>query len=253
MHVCSQGLHVRDRNRIDFTLERYLDGDYAIRNPTWDVEDSPWKVEQVLRMMSLHKLIPSSIAEVGCGAGAVLAGLHQAFPDARLFGFDIAPEAARLWDKYADARIEFALGDFFELSDRRYDLLLLVDVIEHLSNPFDFLWRLRVHGVYFILHFPLDLSAISVLREQPLLHARRKVGHIHYFTKGLVPALLEECGYQVRDWFYTGAAFSSPQRSWKSRLVALPRRIMYGLVGDVGVRLLGGETMLVLAEPRNLT
>ncbi len=67
---------MKDYNRIDFTLERYVGGDYAIWNPTWDVEDSPWKVEQVLRMMSLHKLVPSSIAEVGCGAGAVLAGMR---------------------------------------------------------------------------------------------------------------------------------------------------------------------------------
>ena len=76
-------------------------------------------------------------------------------------------------------------------------------------------------------------------------------GLVHYFTKGLVLALLEECGYQVRDWFYTGAAFSAPKRSWKTRFVSLPRRIVYGFARDVGARLLGGETVMVLAEPGN--
>jgi SAM-dependent methyltransferase len=235
----------------DRVRQRYLGPEYLERNPTWDLEDSPWKVDHVLRMMRAHNLVPSSIAEVGCGAGAVLGGMRRAFPDARLYGFDIAPGAAKFWEEYAEARIEFALGDFFEQSDRRYDLLLLLDVIEHLSNPFDFLSRLRGHAAYFLFHFPLDLSAVSVLREQPLLHVRRKVGHIHYFTKGLVLALLEECGYQVRDWFYTGAAFSAPQRSWKTRFVSMPRRMVYALARDVGVRLFGGETVMVLADSRN--
>ncbi len=235
----------------DGVRQRYLGPEYLERNPTWDLEDSPWKVDHVLRMMRAHNLVPSSIAEVGCGAGAVLGGMRRAFPDARLYGFDIAPGAVKFWEEYAEARIEFALGDFFEQSDRRYDLLLLLDVIEHLSNPFDFLSRLRGHAAYFLFHFPLDLSAVSVLREQPLLHVRRKVGHIHYFTKGLVLALLEECGYQVRDWFYTDAAFSAPQRSWKTRFVSMPRRMVYALARDVGVRLFGGETVMVLADPRN--
>jgi len=250
--MSEQRQDAKQSNRIDITLERYHGRDYAISNPTWDVEDSPWKVDQVLRMMRGHTLVPASIAEIGCGAGAILAGMRGAFPAAKLYGFDIAPEAAQLWKEYAGAGIEFALGDFFEQSDRRYDLLLLLDVIEHLSNPFDFLYRLRGHGTHFIFHIPLDLSAVSVLREQPLLHVRQKVGHLHYFSKGLALALLEECGYHVMDWFYTGAAFSAPQRSWKGRLFSLPRRVLYALIRDVGVRLLGGDTMIVLAEPRSV-
>lgn len=150
-------------SRGDVTQERYLTGSYADSNPTWDIEDSPWKVEQVLRMMRAHHLVPSTIAEVGCGGGAVLAGIRRSLPDARLYGFDIAPGAAKFWQKHADAGIEFALGDFFEQSDRPYDLLLLLDVIEYLSNPFDFLSRLHGHARNFIFHFPLDLSAASVL------------------------------------------------------------------------------------------
>jgi hypothetical protein len=82
------------------------------------------------------------------------------------------------------------------------------------------------------------------------MDVRRKVGHLHYFTKGLVLALLEECGYEVRDWFYTGAAFSAPQRSLRTRIFSFPRRIVYAALKDVGVRLLGGQTIIILAEPR---
>ncbi len=91
---------------------------------------------------------------------------------------------------------------------------------------------------------------MSVLRESPLLHVRDKVGHIHYFTKGLALALLVECGYEVLDWKYTGAAFTAPQRSWKTRVAGLVRRLAYAANKDAGVRLMGGETLMVLARAR---
>ena len=35
----------------------------------------------------------------------------------------------------------------------------------------------------------------------------------------------------------------------KTRFAAIPRRIAYAVNKDIGVRLLGGETLLVLAKP----
>lgn len=236
----------------DATRSRYTSEAYLNANPSWDVEDSPWKVEQVVRMIQRHHLAPSSMAEIGCGAGAILAGLRANFPDAALYGFDIAPGAAGFWGRYASARIEFTLGDFFEHSHRQYDVLLVLDVIEHLANPFDFLVRLSGHAKHHIFHIPLDLSAVSVLREAPLLRVRKKVGHIHYYTKGLALTMLEESGYQVVDSFYTGAGFTAPQRGWLARMASLPRRMVHAMSKDAGVRLFGGETLMVLARHRGM-
>lgn len=230
------------------TNRRYLSGDYADKNPSWDLEDAPWKARQVLEIVRAHKLFPASIAEVGCGAGGVLAKLRSVFPETDLFGFDIAPTAQRHWAQFAQANIQFRVGDLFSLSQRRYELMLVLDVVEHVPDPFEFLARLRGHADYFIFHFPLDLSAISVLRESPLLYAREKVGHIHYYTKGLVLATLTECGYDIVDWRYTGATFTAPQLTWKTRLASPLRRAAYALNKDMGVRLLGGETLMLLAR-----
>ena len=232
----------------DSTVARYLGEDYARANPSWDIEDSPWKAEQVVRMIRRHELAPASIAEIGCGAGAILAGIRRHFPDAGLYGYDIAPGAASFWDRYTSARIEFTLGDFFQLSRRRYDLLLVLDVIEHMANPFDFLVRLGGHANHHLFHIPLDLSALSVFRETPLLHVRKKVGHLHYFTKGLALTMLEEAGYQVVDAFYTGAGFTAPQRGWLAKIAGIPRRLFGLIAKDAVVRLFGGETLMVLAR-----
>ena len=228
--------------------QRYLGSGYAERNPTWDSEDSPWKAGQVVRILRQNQLAPQRMVEVGCGAGAVLAALRPAFPAAEPHGYDIAPDAARLWTSHAGQHIQFHTADFLNTTTPHFDTLLLLDVLEHLANPFEFLDRLQGRADYFIFHIPLDLSALSVLRETPLLHVRDKVGHIHYFSKGLALALLRECRYQVIDWFYTGASLSGPRPGWKTRLGAWPRRLAYSANKDMGVRLLGGETLMVLAR-----
>lgn len=228
--------------------ESYQSGDYLANNPTWDAEDSEWKAEQVLMTLRENGIQPGSVVEVGCGAGAVLAALERNLPNSEFKGYDIAPDAVPFWAKHQSARTSFEVGDFFQLNNRHYDLLLLLDVVEHVPDPFHFLTSLRGHADYFVFHIPLDLSSISVLREKPLLHVRNKVGHIHYFTKGLALTLLKECGYTVIDWRYTGAAYSAPQRTLKTRLANIPRYLICKFNKDMGVRLFGGETLIVLAK-----
>ena len=190
------------------------------------------------------------VCEVGCGAGRVLMSLAAFYTQASFTGYDIAPAAASFWKEISSPRINLHVGDFFTADSSKYDVLLLLDVVEHVADPHDFLMRLKSRSDYFLIHFPLDLSAISVLRESPLLYVRRKVGHIHYFTKGLALELLGECDLEVIDWQYTGAAFTAPRAQLKTRLAQWPRRLAYMLGKDIGVRLLGGETLMVLARSR---
>lgn len=227
---------------------RYLGSDYVERNPTWDVEDSPWKAARVHEVLATHGVRPASIVDVGCGAGLVLTELQRSYPAAHLSGFDIAPDAERFWEAPRARGIELTVGDFTAENTDRADVLLALDVLEHLQDPFAFLERLKGRASHYVFHFPLDLSASSVLRESPLLLVHDKVGHIHFFTRGLALALLADCGYTVVEARYTGAAFSAPQRGWKGRAAQLPRRLVYAINRDWGARLLGGETLMVLAR-----
>lgn len=236
---------------MELPSEKYTSSRYLEDNPTWDREDSAWKVELVFSMLARNGLKPSKIVEVGCGAADILTGLRQKYPVADLVGYDIAPDASRFWSAHQGKNITLRIGDFLTQDVDHYDVLLLLDVVEHIVDPFSFLKALHGRADYYILHIPLDLSAFSVLREIPLLHSRNKVGHIHYFTKGLAISLLEECGFVVIENLYTGAAFTTPQKSWRTKMAMLPRYLAYRINRDVGVRLLGGETLLVLAKSRD--
>ncbi|MDP1671516.1 MAG: class I SAM-dependent methyltransferase [Burkholderiales bacterium] len=233
---------------IDPIAARYLGADYLRDNPSWDSEDSPWKAGKVRELLEGNAIAPASVVDVGCGAGIVLAELQKSWHSARYAGYDIAPDAERFWAAPRARGIELVVGDFLDAATPVYDVLMALDVLEHLQDPFAFLARLKGRANHYVFHFPLDLSAISVLRESPLLHVRRKVGHVHYYTRGLATALLEDCGYHIVDARYTGAAFTAPQRSLKTWLASLPRRVARVVNPDWGVRLFGGETLMVLAS-----
>ena len=232
----------------DFISKRYTESDYLDQNPGWDMEDSPWKAGKVMALLRRHHIEPKTICEIGCGAGGVLGAIQGELPNTKLTGFDIAPDAEKFWGKLKDAGIDLHVGDFFTLSSQSYEAVLLLDVLEHVANPHQFLNDIKPRTEFLVVHFPLDLSALSVFREKPLLHVRHKVGHIHYFTKGLALELLNECGFEVVDFQYTGAAFSAPQRSFKTKAFGWLRRLIYAINKDAAVRLLGGETLIVLAK-----
>jgi SAM-dependent methyltransferase len=229
--------------------DKYLSSTYAEANPTWDSEDSPWKTTRVAELINAHQLAPGSICEIGCGSGKILAGLRHLYPQTELFGYDIAPAAAAFWADYEKEGIKFQVGDFLELNNLHYDLILLLDVVEHIEDPFSFLIKIRRAAKFFLFHFPLDLCAINILREAPILRQRKVVGHIHYFTKNLALSLLRESGYEIMHWRYSQAAFSSPQRTLRTKLFSLIRFIAYKINKDYSVRALGGETLFVLARP----
>jgi SAM-dependent methyltransferase len=237
----------------DPTISRYLNGDYAEKNPDWDSGDSGWKAANVARILSDHGLAPDDVVEIGCGSGAVLVALRQLMPAASYSGYDIAPAAESFWSAPLAQGIRFELADFHATTRRKADAILLLDVIEHVGNPWDFLTSLRDRADHLVLHFPLDLSVSSVLREKPLLHVRDKVGHLHFYTKGLVLALMEECGYDVIEARFTGASLNSPNRGLRTKILGLIRRAIFMLDRDFGARLLGGETLMVLARPRGGT
>ncbi|MEI6066086.1 MAG: hypothetical protein WCP96_02005 [Methylococcaceae bacterium] len=124
----------------------------------------------------------------------------------------------------------------------------MLDVFEHVRDPFTFLRESHRHAKKFVFHIPLDLSAMGIARKAPLLNARRGIGHLHYYTKDLALETLTDCGYQIIDWRYTGASQCSPNRSLKTRFASIPRQLASWVNKDWGVRLFGGETLIVLAE-----
>jgi len=154
---------------------------------------------------------------VGCGAGEVLKQLQQRLDkDCDFLGCDISPQAIELCRSRANERLHFELGDVTKISERFFDVILVLDVIEHLEDYYSFLRTIKERVLYKIFQIPLDLSVQTVLRANPLIRDRQRFGHIHYFTKETALQLLSDLGYNIIDWFYTAVALNLPSTNLKN-------------------------------------
>jgi SAM-dependent methyltransferase len=228
--------------------KQYQDGDYQAHNPTWHVEDSPWKARQIETILRENKVVAKSICEVGCGAGEILVRLAEVFPDAQFHGYDVSPQAIALCKSREGDRLHFYLKDLLAERDTFFDLVLVIDVLEHIEDYLGFLKHLKQRGDLKIFHIPLDLSLQSLLRAWPILADRKRVGHIHYFFKDTAIAALQDCGYKVLDYIYTPRRLELPNLSLSARLLKVPRRFLFKINPDFAVRTLGGYSLLVLAR-----
>lgn len=227
----------------------YSNGAYLAANPTWHVEDSPWKARKILEMLKRNNLSPKSICEVGCGVGEILRQLQSNMSkECEFWGYEISPQAFELSQQRANEKLRFKLKDILREQEVFFDLMLIIDIIEHLEDYFNFLRQLKPRSCYRILHIPLDLSVQSILRRDRLNKARQGIGHIHYFTKETALQSLVDVGYEVVDHFYTSATVDLKVQSGKALLAKAPRRILFAINPDLAVRILGGYSLMVLTK-----
>jgi len=227
----------------------YTDGNYLKNNPTWDVEDAPWKADLIFRMMEKHQLKPTTICEVGCGCGEILRQLQLKMPvSVKFTGYEISPHAYELCKKRSNERLSFNLKNYCDEFDNYCDLILLIDLVEHLEDYFRFLRDVRSKSPYKILHIPLEMFVLAVLHPQFLLGQRKKVGHLHYFSRDSALQVLRDLGYEILDYQYT-AGYSLPRNyGLKDKLLKIPRSLLYPICPDFTVRVFGGYSLLVLVK-----
>jgi 2-polyprenyl-3-methyl-5-hydroxy-6-metoxy-1,4-benzoquinol methylase len=229
--------------------EKYTSREYLNNNPTWHVQDSPWKAKQILKLINRNNLTPSSICEIGCGAGEILHQLYmQMDNDISFVGYEISPHAFELCKQRTEDRLNFKLENLFEDNNAFFDIIMAIDVLEHVEDYFGFLRNLHKKGKFAIFHIPLDLSVQTVLRISPILRGRKTVGHIHYFTKDTALATLKDAGFEIIDYFYTAGAIELSGKSIKSSVMKLPRRMAFNINEDLAVRMLGGYSLMVLTK-----
>jgi 2-polyprenyl-3-methyl-5-hydroxy-6-metoxy-1,4-benzoquinol methylase len=227
---------------------RYVDGRYEETNPDWHDEDAPWKSKRIADFLEDQGIAPSSVCDLGCGAGGVLAGLAERLPAATLVGYDISPQAVELARRLHPG-VEVRPGEPDYGTAEPFDLVMLVDVFEHVEDYLGFLRRVAPLGKRLLCHVPLDMSAQMVARGEPILRVREQVGHLHYFSKDTALATLRDAGYRIEATRYLGETIDTPNRTWRMKLASWPRRICFRLAPDLTVRLLGGYSLLVLCEP----
>jgi len=228
----------------------YTDGTYLLKNLSWHSEFSLWKAVEIDKIIKRNNLAPVSIADVGCGAGQILFHLSELHPAIKeLKGFDISPQAIEMANKLQNDRLRFLVADFANEFTGNFELILVIDVIEHLTEYKTFLEKILPKGKLFIFHVPLDLSVRTIFKPHVLKQQRDDVGHLHYFTKDHVEWILEDTGYKIIDWFYTPSETDIKKAvSVKDGVKKFLRKVSFSLNKNISAKLWGGYSMMILAS-----
>lgn len=183
----------------------YIDGDYAAMHPDWHLEDAPGKAIDIFPALGFvvecyNGKNMLKIADVGAGVGGVLSEVGKlvsaSYPhlNVDLTGFEISPQAVN------KGRELFPLLDlrhkYFEAEDGPFDIVMLIDVLEHLENPRDILRAAISCSDYLVVRQPLVESFSSYLQNR--YRSEREIyGHINHFNCRSFVDLLSSVGWET--------------------------------------------------------
>lgn len=224
----------------------YQNQQYLQNNPTWHSEDAAYKVQQVLSLLYSSNIPYSSIIEVGCGSGEILKKLAQQISTSISFaGYDISQDAITIATSKNDTAVEFYCKDFTQ-ENTSSDVLLVMDVVEHIENYFQFLRDIQPKSNYTIFHIPLDMCVWALFREDILIESKNRVGHLHNFTEKFLMQILQETGFQVLIKKYTKPLYQ--RVSVKEKMIYALRQITFWVSPKFATKLFGGYSILLLTK-----
>lgn len=156
----------------------------------------PWELSRKDALLKeLEKLnIRGEILDVGCGDGYFDKEIVKRFPAVKnIWGVDIHAENCVHQGK------EHYINSYKELqkSKKKFDFILMMDVLEHIEYDVDFLIRMKNYqkkNTIILITVPAFQSLFS-LHDKQLKHFRRyNYKSLHY--------VLEQAGYKMIDWSY---------------------------------------------------
>ncbi len=233
-------------------MSMYNNSEYLENNPTWGIEDSPYKVSHILDLLKSNNITPSTIADIGCGAGEILSLVDKGLKSpSQCTGFDISSHLEPMWQKRRSKSVNFSSSNFLE-TNSSYDLLLLIDIVEHIDDYIGFLKEVKDKGTYKLFNFPLEIFALKAVLTHKFTETRKKYGHIHYFNREICLEALKAAGYEIiEDRYAAGAidlASTTTSISPQSKLLKIPRLILSKFSEDLTAKTLGGYSLYVLAK-----
>ncbi len=197
---------------------------------------------------------PGRLLDVGCGTGAFLKFCRDAGWDAE--GLELAPEAAASARSLAGAVVRHGKLEEVPSPERPFDVVTMVDFIEHVANPREVLSSarrsLKAGGLLFMALPNFDsllalageiVYRITLGRLTHPLRILYPVTHFFHYTPASIRRLLESQGYDVESITQEGTSLDSLKLS---PLLRAPLALLFQASRALGKQ----NRMLVLARKR---
>jgi SAM-dependent methyltransferase len=170
----------------------------------------------------IKKLNPLTVLDVGCGAGDNLAALAHAMPHLVLTGTDVSPEALALAARRAPSASFRQLDAQKEKLDKKFDLVLCNQVVEHLIDDIAGFRNLALMSKKWVL--------VATMRGR-MRPSELAIGHFRNYSDFELRAKAKCAGLEVVDIYGWGFPFYSPlYRTAIEWLPSGPPEGNYGIV-----------------------
>ena len=161
--------------------------------PNWDVVNLVEKTEDAI-----------TVLEIGCDCGGNLLGVRSRCENAKLYGVEINPAAARI----ASGICQVTVGDIEEKAldfPDKFDYIIFADVLEHLRNPEETLRYCRtllkengkvlacIPNLMNCMVMKELLNGYFTYQDEGLLDRT----HIHFFTYNEMVLTFRRAGYEL--------------------------------------------------------
>lgn len=229
------------------TSNIYASGEYIRNNPTLDVEDSPWKLR--LLEPALERLLQESgskelrILDVGGGGGLILKGVSDYLEQKKIrvvkYALDLSAEMLEI-QRGHNPEIAACIRCGIEktpFSGKEMDLVLMIDVLEHVLDPASALEELRRIANYIIFKVPFEhclyYNILNLLKMGGLRRdIFQKVGHVQFYHPRKLKAQIRRFAGEIL-YFRFSNEFGNMLSTGYHRKLKMREKVVFSLANAV--------------------
>jgi hypothetical protein len=230
------------------TTDRYIEGSYD-----QEFGDASFKAKHLVKLLARYPDLLGKVqtyADVGCGDGTVFAAvldrmLENGFQLRCAKGYEVSPLSDKklLLPTFASIiRQDFIAGS------ETYDLISLIDVVEHLVSPSDYLRAVSRRSNFALLHIPLD-DRLSVYLAQQWNFRLQNIGHLSFWNPASALSMLTNSALEPLACSFTPGFLAPSGRVGFLQKLFLPIRWgLWTVSPGITARTMGGVSMAVLCR-----
>lgn len=161
----------------------------------YEILASKWKSDIFFKHFYYTKIKLDSILEYGCGPAYILKNFDKKLNNLKIVGIDISNSMLKL------AKKNIPNGTFIKNDQISYknkiDLVLLIDILEHIKNPNKVLKESKLISNYIFIKVPLEKCLLKNIFRFFRKIKINSEGHINFWNKRDVFNILEEVDIKI--------------------------------------------------------
>jgi len=219
-------------------------------------KDANFKVKEMKKLLEPYvALLPKDklrVLDLGCGDGKTTFLIRDALKDLgfngiKVYGYDIHPKILKF---KGDKDVTFVRKDITRIK-KKFDLIVLLDVIEHIPDPVETLRKISKSAKFILLYLPLEDCFLIKLRN--LFRKRiKQSGHLIFLDICSAFNLAAMAGIKTIDYRLSPGYTAPCGLQTVLQKITYPwRKLIYWISPSLLQSTLGGVSLMIFGYNPN--